>query len=254
MTRLGILGVGHLSEHLIAGWMRLEDPPELLLSPRNAERAQVLATKFGLAIASDNQALVDVSDAVLLSVRPWHALEVVRGLQWRPGQKLISTVAGLPLAEVQTAAAQAEVARVMPIIAAAVGESPTTLFPEDREVRALFAPLGPVVAVPDEARFDAANIAHCYYGCLYALIEQAERVMTEAGLDPQSARLLACQATRAAATMARDHHDEPLQETTAAIATEGSFTKLGLDHLNSEGALEAWADACRIIHRAIREA
>ena len=145
-------------------------------------------------------------------------------------------------------------ARPVGDIAAAVGESPTTLYPEDALTRALFAPLGPVVAVPDEARFDAANIAHCYYGCLYALMEQAETVMAEAGLDPVSARLLASQATRAAATMARDHHREPLDETTAAIATEGSFTKLGLDHLQQREALSAWAEACRVIHRAIQQA
>lgn len=254
MTTLGILGIGHLSEHLVAGWMRSADPPELLLSPRNAEKAQVLAERFGLPIAADNQALVDRSEAVLLSVRPWHALEVVGRLSWRPGRTLISAVAGLPLAELQAAAPQTKVSRVMPLIAAAVGESPTTLYPEDALTRTLFSPLGPVVSVPDETRFDAANIAHCYYGCLYALMEQAEAVMAEAGLDSASARLLASQATRAAATMARDHHREPLEETTAAIATEGSFTKLGLDHLQRREALTAWAEACRVIHQAIREA
>ena len=254
MTTLGILGIGHLSEHLVAGWMRSEDPPELLLSPRNAEKAQALAERFGLPIAADNQALVDRSEAVLLSVRPWHALEVVGRLSWRPGQTLISAVAGLPLAELQAAAPQTKVSRVMPLIAAAVGESPTTLYPEDALTRTLFSPLGPVVSVPDETRFDAANIAHCYYGCLYALMEQAVAVMAEAGLDSASARLLASQATRAAATMARDHHREPLEETTAAIATEGSFTKLGLDHLERREALTAWAEACRVIHQAIREA
>ena len=254
MTTLGILGIGHLSEHLVAGWMRSADAPELLLSPRNAEKAQALAERYGLRVVANNQALVDQSEAVLLSVRPWHALEVVNSLSWRRGQTLISAVAGLPLSDIQAAAPQTKVTRVMPIIAAAVGESPTTLYPDDALTRALFAPLGPVVAVPDEARFDAANIAHCYYGCLYALMEQAETVMAEAGLDPASARLLASQATRAAATMARDHHREPLDETTAAIATEGSFTKLGLDHLQQREALSAWAEACRVIHRAIREA
>lgn len=74
MTTLGILGIGHLSEHLVAGWMRSADPPELLLSSRNVEKAQALAVRFGLPIAADNQTLVDRSEAVLLSVRPWHAL------------------------------------------------------------------------------------------------------------------------------------------------------------------------------------
>ncbi len=253
MMSLGILGVGHLSEHLIAGWMRGTEPPRIVLSPRNAEKAQALSERYGLPIAGDNQALVNESEAVLLAVRPRDALEVVRSLTWRSGRLLLSAVAGLPLAEVQGAAPDARVARVMPIIAAALGESPTTLYPEDAGARALFAPLGPVVAVPDEARFDAANIAHCYYGCLYALLDTVEAVMAEAGLDRESARLLACQASRAAATMARDHHQEPLSETTAAIASEGSFTKLGLDHLEGRQALEAWAEACRLIHDAIRK-
>ncbi len=252
MNDVGILGVGHLSEHLVSGWMRSDHPPSILLSNRNGGRAKVLAERYGLEIAGDNQQLLDRCRQVLVAVRPDAVQTALHGLRWSRDHRLVSAVAGVSIERIRTLAAAPAIVRVMPITAAAVGESPTTLFPHDVGVAALMAPLGPVVPLAGEEDFDRANVVACYYGCLFALMGAVQTTIEASGLTPELSRRLVAQTTRAAATMVRDFHTEPLERVTDAIATPGSYTKLGLDIIRERDGLDCWQRACAAIGDELR--
>lgn len=251
MTRLGILGVGHLASYLVPGWARAEARPSFHLSPRNAEVAARLARDYGCHIAADNAALVHDCDVVVLATRPGHAVAAVQGLPWRAEQTVISVVAGLEIAELAPAVAPARLVRTMPITSAAVAESPTLLFPEDPVARALFEPLGPVLVLPDEAAFTAASVIAALYGWVYALIGEAASWTEAAGLAPELSRQLVAQTFKGAAAMTLERPEEPLSEIVAGLATPGSITKLGLDHLRDAGVLREWQAACDLVLRRL---
>lgn len=249
---LGILGVGRLAEFLVAGLRRHEGGPEILLSPRNAARAERLAEIYGLTIAGDNGELVAVSDLVLLVTRPEQAESAVADLPWHADRILINLCAGVPLAVLAPHCGSATLARAMPMSAAMIGKSPTCLYPDLAPPRALFSRLGPVLALPDEAAFEAASVLGAYYGWVHALIGTVAGWTAEAGVDSATARDLTAYLTCAAADMVREQKDLGFPEILAELATPGGITALGLEILEDGAALEAWQDACEAVHARLR--
>ncbi len=67
----GIIVVGAIAAAIVRGLCdRADDPPAILLSPRNAALASELAGRFpSVTVAADNQAVLDGASVVILSIR-----------------------------------------------------------------------------------------------------------------------------------------------------------------------------------------
>ncbi len=141
---VGILGVGHLPLHLAS---RLAQNPQrkVVLSPRNDERARRLVdAQANITVARDNAALVGEVDVVLLTAPASAAAHTIEGLPWHPAHTLVSLCAGVPIDALMFNAGAATLARAVPITAAAIGESPTCLYPDVAAAREVLQALGPV--------------------------------------------------------------------------------------------------------------
>jgi len=244
----GIIGVGHLMQHVLPALVKAD--ATFLLSARNHRIAAELARRFDLEIVGSNQAIVDRSELVILAVRPFHAVEAMQPLSFRRDQIVLSFCAGVSSTALQPAVEPARLVMAMPVVAAAYGESPTLLFPDDGTCRALLAPCGPVIALAAEAQFTPASVIACYFGWVHELIGQMIGWTESQGIDPAAARLLVAQMTRAAATIIRERTDSSPAQLLAELATPRSFTLSGLEDLNREHAFEAWPDtASRLAER-----
>ncbi len=244
--QLGIIGVGHLASYVVEGLFATDDPPDILLSPRNTKRADVLRKRFGVRIANDNHAVVRQSDIVILATRPQQALTAATDLPWRDGQTLVCVAAGVSRARLSTVAAPATIVRAMPVSCAAIGESPTSLYPDDANARSLLARLGPVIALPDEPSFQAASVIGAYYAWIYALAAETMPWLETAGIPTAAGRSLVLQAIRGAAGMMLARPDDSPADMIRDLATPGGITELGLDLLGQRSALTAWRDACQV--------
>ena len=242
--RVGILGVGHLAEYLVPGLLRGMEASRLVLSPRNSRKSAALAERYGVAVALGNGALVEACDLVLLATRRNQAVDAVSGLPWREDQVLVSVCAGVGLAELAPIAGKAGLARAMPIAAAALGESPTCLFPDLAMARAVLTPLGPLLAMPDEATFETACVSAAFYGWVHALIGETTDWAEAAGVPAPLARELIAQTARGAAAMVCAHPDRPIEAMTRELCTPGGITQAGLDLLRGREAFAAWREAC----------
>ncbi len=252
---IGILGVGHLAGYLVPGLLR-HPANRVLLSPRNAARAHALAEAHGAAVAADNAALVEACEVVLLAVRPDQAAAAVAGLPWRAGQTLVSLCAGVPLARL-AAARPAVLARAMPITAAALGESPTCLYPDGPEsetARAALAPLGPVLPLREEAQFETATVSAGFYGWVQGLIGAMTAWQEQAGLPPETARPLVAQTVKAGAAMVLASPDKSVEALTREVCTPGGITALGLDTLERLDAFADWEAASDAVLARLRGA
>lgn len=246
MPVIGVLGVGHIAADLVIGLLRAGLPAaELRLSPRGPATAQALHREHGIAVCADNDALVAASDVVLLCVRPKAAATAIAGLPWRAGQLLLSVAAGIPCAALAAAAEPAAVARAMPISAARLAASPTTLHPDEPRARALLARLGPVLPVADEAVFERATMSAAMYGWVYALLGESIAWLEGAGLDPAQARALATGTFAAAAAMV-GAGTAPVPALLTDLATPGGITEAGLERLRAAGVPDAWRAALEI--------
>jgi pyrroline-5-carboxylate reductase len=237
----GIIGVGHLIQHMMPGLLKAD--ARFLLSARNREVATGLAGSHGLEIVEANQEIVDRSDLVILAVRPFHAVEAVRPLRFRSDHIVLSFCAGVPASALAPVVAPARLVMAMPVVAAAYGESPTLLFPDNPACRALLEPCGPVIALAEATQFAPASVIACYFGWVHELIGGMIDWTASQGLDRAAARLLVAQMTRAAATIIRERTDAAPAQLLAELATPRSFTLAGLEDLRRNHAFEAWPEA-----------
>lgn len=158
MTTYGILGVGSIADAIVTGLCEgVDDAPEVVLSPRSADRAAALSARFPtVRTAASNQAVVDASDVVLVSVLPEQAPGVVRELTFRTDHRVVSAVAGLPFHDLIALVAPArEVARSIPLMAVATRSGTTPVFPATPSATALYDRLGTSLHMETEESFDA---------------------------------------------------------------------------------------------------
>src|SRR4051812_18954051 len=88
MPTYGVLGVGAIARAIVTGLCHeVADPPPVVLSPRGAATSAELARLFStVEVATDNQAVLDSSDVVLICLRTADA-HLLGELDWRVGPR-----------------------------------------------------------------------------------------------------------------------------------------------------------------------
>ena len=251
-SSLGILGVGHLATYVIAGLRRAGDQREILLSPRNAQRAQALVREHRCVQERSNQTVVERARIILLSVRPHQLESLLEPLEFKADHLLISCVAGVSLEHLRSLVGDAQVVRTLPLACAEVGEGAVPLYPEHPEARALLSQLGELVLLGSEAQFELASVAACMNGWMFKFFAQLTEWYAAQGLAPETAKALVLHAFSGAVALADASTDKSMVEISDSIATEGTYTKLGLDMLESQGAFDLWVDACAEVEKALK--
>jgi pyrroline-5-carboxylate reductase len=156
--RLGFVGTGTITTAVVTGLCTAARPPEgILVSPRNAEKAAALAEAFPqVAVAKDNQAVIDGSDWVFLAVLPQMAQEVLAPLRFGDDQRIVSLIATLSRTKLADLVAPATaIFLVIPLPPVARHLGPIALCPPNREVADLLDRIGSAVEVEDERRLYA---------------------------------------------------------------------------------------------------
>lgn len=187
---IGFVGTGTITAALVRGMHEGPgQPPEVILSPRSVAVAERLARAYaGVSIASDNQAVVDAADLVVLAVRPQVAAEIVAELQFRPGQKVVSLIATFSHKRLRQLVGDTMLVRAIPLPFAERRMSATAIFPSDPEVSALFARVGQSVEVEDECQFDALLAASALMGTYFGTLETVAGWLQGRGVAPTVAR------------------------------------------------------------------
>lgn len=158
---IGIIGVGAIAEAITFGLSTGEDPPTIMLSPRNAKITHTLASEHqNVHVCESNQAVVDASAVVLLTVRPDHVEKVLGELRVPGDRVLISAVAGWSCAALGDLLGDGpSVVRSVPLPAVRERRGVTALFPQDPVAGELFNGLGGTVLAPDEESFSGLSAA-----------------------------------------------------------------------------------------------
>jgi pyrroline-5-carboxylate reductase len=253
MKTIGFIGVGELALYTVRGVRRGGYRGRLLLSPRNRDKAAMLAAQYDCEVQADNQAVIDNCDCVVIATRPADCLETLAALNFRPGQLLLSVVAGIEVAQLQNVLNDdIDIVRAMPVSSAEAGASPTLVYPDNAFVRAFFDHCGNAIAVDNEAWFTQGSVLACVYCWFFTLFDTL--IEATGGPDlpaPLSAELVMGMARGAAELALAKSETATPAEIAAGIATEGTFSKLGLDLLLQEKAFEPWREACELLQNQL---
>lgn len=244
---IGFIGTGHLAESVVRGLLGDEHYPDhILLSPRNAERAERLATEFGskVSVAPDNQSVVDASDSVCLAVRPQVAEGVISPLAFTERHTVISFMAMVPLARVQTwVAPAASVVRAATLPYAAHGVGPSILYPHHPEVETLLARIGTPVATRDERELELLWVITAMMASYMNLIEEVTGWAAEHGVERATAGAFTAAMFRDLTVLCDERPDGDFTPLVASTQTPGGINEQALALIRERGGFEPFLEA-----------
>ncbi|GAB1618019.1 NAD(P)-binding domain-containing protein [Pseudomonas sp. NGC7] len=251
MHSLGILGVGELTEKVVIGLRRGGFDGAILLSPRNAQRAETLTHAHGCQVLPSNQAVVDQAEVLMLGVRPESLAHLAGEVHLHLGQRLLSLAAGVNLQQLQAAFPAAHCVRVMLSYAAQHNQSTVVVYPPDPPAERCLAGLGNLVVLQDEAAFELATVAACMNGWFYFLLHDLQQWLTDKGLPATDARALVLGNLHDCVSSAQRQPEHTLKALGQAIATPGTFTADGLAVLMHQPVSASWGAACEVVLDAL---
>lgn len=186
--RLGFIGTGVITDAIIRGLSQTAMPiSSILISARNADIAAALAQDVAtVSIAADNQQIVDEADMVFVALRTQMAETVLRGLRFKPGQKIVSLMATAMQATVEDwTGGVGTVLRAVPLPFVAQHQSMTPIYPQDDELAHIFTALGGVVVAQTEHELNVFMTAGSFMGVHYHFMAQCQAWLSAQGLAPE---------------------------------------------------------------------
>jgi pyrroline-5-carboxylate reductase len=159
--RIATVGSGVMAEAIIAGLLRgkLVSPEQIVASHPRADRREALVRTHGVRTIDSNAAAIEGADVVLLAIKPQMLARVGREIRGRlkPGQLVISILAGATTRALMGHLGHREVVRSMPNTPAQLGRgmtvwyaTPETSAEQRTQAATLLGALGVQIEVDDE--------------------------------------------------------------------------------------------------------
>ena len=262
---IAFIGGGNMAASLIGGLLEAGWGAEAItVSEPDNERRGALAERFGVQVTGDNAEAVADAATVVLAVKP-QIMEAVAGDLGRAIKDtqplVISVAAGIRLDKLRDWLGVATpLVRVMPNTPALVGAGVSALYAGDdvdgpgrAEAERILRAAGEVVWVPKEAHMDTVTaVSGSGPAYFFLILEALEEAAVAEGLDRDTARTLAIQTAKGAASLA-ESGDEAPATLRQKVTSPGGTTAQGVAALERGGVRTALADAVASAARRSRE-
>jgi pyrroline-5-carboxylate reductase len=187
LKKVGIIGAGKIGGSLVARLSATKDF-NLMVSDVRKEQLESFAESYGVGITSSNEENAEASDLLIVAVKPWHVLPVLKGVSpVIDGEEkaVVSVAAGVPISVItESLPEETPILRVMPNVCAAVGLGSAVVAANEPgeaylpAIMDIFRHVGDVMELP-ERLFDAATALHGSGPAYVALFADA---LTQAGV------------------------------------------------------------------------
>lgn len=264
MTNIAFIGAGNMASAIMGGLIENGfSAKNIYASDPSQEKLDELITKFGINGNTNNQAVIEKSDVVIMAVKPQVMELVLSPLQDTLKAKqplLISVAAGINLKSLMQWAGsdnkKLAIVRCMPNTPALVGQGASGLFANEnvnsqqKELsETILNAVGISLWVEKETELDAVTAVSgsgpaYYFLFMEAMIEAGKKL----GLSESTAKQLTLKTALGAATMASQSKDSPAQLRKNVTSPNGtteqalnSFVESGIEAI-VEKALQAAND------------
>ena len=218
MKKVGIIGAGNIGMAIAKGLVSYKKMKhsDIYLSRKKSELLAA-AGKEGYRV-TDNGALVEKCDYIILAVLPGQAREVIEEIKQslaNTSKILVSVVSAVSLIELDEWIGNGvNVVRIMPNTAVEYGASMTCIAGEDekaiRQIEELFGPMGQTMVIKEHLMPAATILAACGIAFFLRFIRAVSQGGIQIGFHAEEAGKIAAQTARGAAEllMQTDHHPE----------------------------------------------
>ena len=150
---LGFIGTGRISSSVIEGIFKSSlKIKKIYISPRNRTIANKLNKRFKkVVISRNNQQLIDKSNWVFLAVTPKIGNKILKKLNFRKNQKIISFISTINLAQLKKMIGKKlKIVRAIPLPPISIRKGPVPIYPPDKQVKFFFNKLGTTIEIKNE--------------------------------------------------------------------------------------------------------
>jgi pyrroline-5-carboxylate reductase len=263
-VKIGLIGCGFMGEAILTAAIArgVAAASDITVAEINEARRTAIGEAHGVRTTADAGAAAEGADVILFAVKPQEFSSIGGQLRGRfnAAQTIVSIMAGVPIAKIQTALGHPPVVRVMPNTLAAIGEaislwSATAAVDDSARARvaALLAALGQELYVEDEKYLDMATaLSGSGPGFVYLLIEAFVDAGVHIGFRRDVAEKLVLQTFLGSAKYAQvtgKHAAQLRNEVTSPAGT----TAAGLFALEDAGVRGAIIDAVEAAYERSKE-
>jgi pyrroline-5-carboxylate reductase len=234
----GVMGSAIISRLLIQGTYQ---STEIIVSDPTLAQRELLQQTYGVQVTDDNN-LAATAPVLLLAIKPQIFDRVVADLaQPTAAQLVISILAGVSIAQLETAFPDRAVVRAMPNTPATVGAGMTAIATgshvstQDLELATqLFQAVGKVVTVPESLMDAVTGLSGSGPAYVAIAIEALADGGVAAGLPREIANQLALQTVLGTAQLLNESHLHPAQ-LKDRVTSPGGTTIAGVTKLEQAG-------------------
>jgi pyrroline-5-carboxylate reductase len=252
--QVGLIGAGNMARALARGWGR----PVLCADPL-AERAHALVAEVGGEALSDNAAVAQRADLVVLCHKPAQ-LQDVAGEVAPHAKAVASILAATPLQALRDAYPGKPVYRFIPSLPVEVRQGAVVQAADpqraaaseaadrgddlrlDREVAELFAELGTLVVLDDSLVDVAMGLMSCAPAYVALVAEAQVDAGVRRGIPAAQGAQLVVQTLAGTAELLR-RRDYDTVAVRREVSSPGGLTARGVDALERAGLRAAFSDA-----------
>jgi pyrroline-5-carboxylate reductase len=245
--KIGFLGLGNMSQSIIKGLIDSGTlPPDHIYGAnRSPGKLQKVGETYKIHTMQTNEEVIEASDIVVLGMKPQDlpaAIDPIASV-FNDNQIVISLAAGITLRTLGRKLPNCRLARVMPntpslinrgVIGFVANKSESEKMDLSLEtvVEDLFKPLGYVLGVEDEEKFEALTIS-CASGTgfVFELMTYWMDWIEQHGFEKIEARRMTVETFLGAALLATQSKDTPLDELLAKVASKKGVTAAGLESM-----------------------
>jgi len=261
--RISFLGGGNMAEAIIGGLIngRVAEPRRIQVVDPNPDRQTLFHQRYRVTVVGVVDDPFFETDLIVVAVKPQVAEAALAPLAGRVDRvPLLSIMAGVPIARIQSIVGPSEVVRAMPNTPALIGAGITALFsPEGvaAAVRTLaektMQAVGETLWVGDETAIDAVTaVSGSGPAYLFLFLEALARAGEQLGLPAETARRLAVATALGAAKLA-NAGPEPFEVLRARVTSPGGTTAAALEVLLAAGWPHQLEEAVAAAYRRARE-
>ncbi|NLW22235.1 MAG: NAD(P)-binding domain-containing protein [Tissierellia bacterium] len=243
--RIGFIGTGVIASALVNGFCSAGDlDHNIIVSPRNAQRAKELADKYeNVTVASSNQEVVDKSEWVVLSVVPQLGEEIIRPLKFREDHRVVNLMSDRKLEEIASWIGKTRtLAHVVPLPFAARRIGPIVVYPQDKDVIDLFSPIGEVVAVDSIEKVRALQAITAMMSPYYKLLWEVVKWGQRNGLSEKESMDYTLAFFQALSYEA-EHNEKGDLEALAEEMTPGGINEMAYKNIINKNGYEPWIES-----------
>lgn len=254
--KVAIIGAGNMGGAIARGMAKGTIVPteDIIVSNPSSDKLERLKADYpALRVTNDNKLAAADADMVIVAVKPWLMKRVVRELNLRKRQVLVSVAAGLTFEDLAGFVADKEMTmfRLVPNTAISELQSMTliagrkTTPEQERLMLDIFNEMGMAMLIPEEKI--AATTAMTSCGIAYALkyIQAVMQAGIELGIYPKDGMKMVAQSVKGAAELILNNDTHPAAEIDK-VCTPGGITIKGVNELEHAGFTSALIRAVKV--------